>query len=196
MAVSYCAPDGEPLSFGEWSELRGSVKFGTPEWEQAFRVGLTDLDDGRQLSTWYLGIVRPDELPPLIYETELLGEYDGAYVHDRYPDRTNAEAGHEHYRRLVLGLPVEGIGAYVATPAQLIEQRPAGLRYVLGLSEQGELTYEPMTVDEQNERLIAEHLHAQETAPEGTVVLDDGTVRPVGGTADNAVSDEDVDDEA
>ena len=53
-----------------------------------------------------------------------------------------------------------------------------------------------MTVDEQNERLIAEHLHAQEDAPEGSVVLDDGTVRPVGGTADNAVSDEDVDDEA
>lgn len=85
--------------YAEWDRREQSIRDG----EDAYRVARTDLGDGREVSTVFLGLDHqwmPD-LPPLIFETMVFPECD---ICERYSTWDQAVAGHETVVREVLSV--------------------------------------------------------------------------------------------
>lgn len=75
--------------YAEWDRRERSIRDG----EDAYRVARTELDDGRYVSTVFLGLDHQwGEGPPLLFETMVFPECED---YERYATWDEAVAGHD-----------------------------------------------------------------------------------------------------
>jgi ABC-type sugar transport system substrate-binding protein len=82
----YYDRDGNPITLEQWTELQGN---------RGYRVAETNLVDGTDVSTMWLGIDRSGQQPPAIYETVVFNASGDLVEVQRHPTMRDALAAHQ-----------------------------------------------------------------------------------------------------